>query len=45
VDAVAGCPVHPSNNRSDWRFGDTHWPHPVRTRPYNLFWKMTGFDA
>ena len=22
--------------RDDWRFGDTHWHHPVRHRPYNL---------
>ena len=20
----------------DWRFGDTHWRHPVRTKTYNL---------
>jgi len=27
---------------SDWHFRDTHWPHPVRTRTYNLFQETTG---
>jgi hypothetical protein len=35
VDAIAGQAVAPPDG-SDWRFDDTHWPHPVSTRPYNL---------
>src|SRR5260370_12685745 len=31
-------------NGSDWRFDDSHWRHPVRTRPYNLPQKPRGFD-
>src|SRR6266852_6663230 len=41
VDAVAGGAVAPSDG-SDWRFGDTHWPHPVRIRTYNLSQETTG---
>src|ERR1700721_956744 len=26
-----------SLDRSNWLFGDIHWPHPVSARPYNLF--------
>src|ERR1700676_4333725 len=28
----------------EWRFSDSHWRHPVRTRTYNLIQKMRGFD-
>jgi hypothetical protein len=28
----------------EWRFGDSHWRHPVRARTYNLIQKVRGFD-
>src|SRR5258708_4221766 len=36
MDAIAGGALAPQKG-SDWRFGDSHWRHPVRTRIYNLF--------
>jgi hypothetical protein len=38
MNAVAGRGMVRLDGR-DWRFGDTHWPHPVRTRLYNLMQK------
>jgi MFS family permease len=43
MHAVAGGALAPQNG-GDWRFGDSHWRHSVRTTPYNLSRTRTGFD-
>jgi hypothetical protein len=44
MDAIPGYTMACSLDGSYWRFGDTHWLHPVRTTTYNLFQRIRGFD-